>query len=223
MSIYCCCVLCHATIERKQLTNHYDSKACKSVYQPIPRIDGRKTKPAWNCGLTKSTDSRLSNMSEKIRELHSSGHYDEANASKIGKPGKPHSKESKELLSALALANKYQRKTKRSHVFIDSQGRSHVFDSSWEDALAIRLDQLEINWVRPEPIQYELDGKTRNYFPDFYLPDYDLYLDPKNSYCREQQKEKLIAVTRLINLEVIPSLDGCKLVSPTGVEPVMPT
>ena len=26
------------------------------------------------------------------------------------------------------------------------------------------------------------DGKQRTYFPDFYLTDYDVYLDPKNDF-----------------------------------------
>jgi len=88
--------------------------------------------------------------------------------------------------------------------------RLFKFDSSWEDAMAIRLDELNINWDRPKAIQYELDGKLRNYFPDFYLPDYDLYLDPKNPYCYEQQKAKLEIVSKMINLKIITSLIECK-------------
>lgn len=214
MSIYCCCVLCHTTIERKQLTNHHNSKRCKSVFQPEIKVDKRKNRPAWNRGLTKNSDERLANVANKIRDLHSLGVYDCAKSSKIGKPGKPHTAESKTKLSALALENKYQRKSKRSHEFVDKLGRVFIFDSSWEDALAIRLDELNLEWTRPSPIKYTIDGKSRNYFPDFYLPDYDLYLDPKNSYCCEQQKEKLVAVSKLIKLEIITSKDDCKNWSP---------
>lgn len=27
-----------------------------------------------------------------------------------------------------------------------------------------------------------MDGKQHRYTPDFYLPEYDIYLDPKNDY-----------------------------------------
>lgn len=31
-------------------------------------------------------------------------------------------------------------------------------------------------------VYWDDDGKQRRYVPDFYLPKYDLYLDPKNDY-----------------------------------------
>lgn len=67
-----------------------------------------------------------------------------------------------------------------------------MLDSSWEEALAKRLDELSVAWERPGPIQWvDLAGRIRNYFPDFYLPQYQLYLDPKNYGARLTQKEKL--------------------------------
>ena len=88
-----------------------------------------------------------------------------------------------------------------------------MLDSSWEEELAKRLDQLNIEWIRPElPIQYLTpDGKLHNYFPDFYLPKYDIFLDPKNSYAIQVQKEKLdIIKTIMNNLIIIGTLEECK-------------
>lgn len=59
--------------------------------------------------------------------------------------------------------------------------------SSYELRLAISLDENNIVWIRPKPLKYkDPSGKIRNYFPDFYLPDYDIYLDPKNDFLINQ-------------------------------------
>ncbi len=85
------------------------------------------------------------------------------------------------------------------------------FDSSWEDALAIRLDQLDVFWIRPEPIIYQdLNGKKRKYYGDFYLPNYDLYIDPKNSYAQKQQYQKISILSKMINLKILSSLKECQ-------------
>jgi hypothetical protein len=85
-------------------------------------------------------------------------------------------------------------------------GNKHVYngielDSKWEVDIAILLDELNIKWTRPEPIEWiDSVNKKRRYFPDFYLLDYDIYLDPKNPILMEQQKEKLNIVSKQINL-----------------------
>lgn len=81
--------------------------------------------------------------------------------------------------------------------------------SSYELTLAKSLDENNIKWIRPNFISYfhELDNKQRKYFPDFYLIDYDVYLDPKNDflinfhknkiqYVIDQNKIKLIVLTK---------------------------
>lgn len=76
---------------------------------------------------------------------------------------------------------------------------THV-DSSWEVIVLIQLNKMGALWERPQPVPYTIKGKQRNYYPDFYLPDYDLYLDPKNPYRMLKDKEKLTEVTKKINL-----------------------
>lgn len=68
-----------------------------------------------------------------------------------------------------------------------------MLDSSWEELLAKRLDKLDLRWERPkEPLVWiDQAGNNRNYFPDFYLIDHGIYLDPKNPYAYEQQREKI--------------------------------
>ena len=76
------------------------------------------------------------------------------------------------------------------------------FDSKWEVQMAIFLDQNNIAWIVPQDsIEWvDLKNKKRKYFPDFYLPEHDLYLDPKNPIVITKQKEKLDYVSSKINL-----------------------
>lgn len=56
-------------------------------------------------------------------------------------------------------------------------------DSSYEVTVAESLDLNKIKWSRPNSFKYtDLNGILHNYTPDFYLIDYDVYLDPKNDY-----------------------------------------
>lgn len=55
-------------------------------------------------------------------------------------------------------------------------------DSTWEVACAERLDILGIDWERDTSIKLQYKDKKlrpRNYIPDFYLPELDIYLEVK--------------------------------------------
>ena len=54
--------------------------------------------------------------------------------------------------------------------------------STYEVTVAKSLDENKIKWERPAPFQYEMNGEQHRYYPDFYLPDYNVYLDPKNDF-----------------------------------------
>lgn len=77
-----------------------------------------------------------------------------------------------------------------------------VYDSKWESTLAEWFDDTNIIYIRPKQSIPWIDstGKQRKYFPDFYLPTIDLYVDPKNKFCIRDQKEKLDYVSQTINL-----------------------
>lgn len=169
-----------------------------------------------NARLSKNKDSTRK-ASDSISEAHKSGKY-AGSAAKAAKTRKSNGNVlTKETapdwysnVCDSARASTHQRVCKKTHPFVDKRGRTFKFDSSWEDALAIRLDELDIMWERPAPIKYEIDGVLRNYFPDFYLPEHNLYIDPKNPYVESQQQEKLKIVSALINLTILRSLEECK-------------
>lgn len=73
-------------------------------------------------------------------------------------------------------------------------------DSAWEVNLAKWMDDNGIYWERSRKRHMfwwtDDDGQKRRYYPDFYLPDYDVYLDPKNKYRMKMDEYKL---TKVVN------------------------
>ena len=66
-----------------------------------------------------------------------------------------------------------------------SKSRTHVykgvkFHGLWEVKFAMNLDDKNVEWRRPtEKFQYTFEGKTRNYTPDFWIPELDSYVEIK--------------------------------------------
>lgn len=126
--------------------------------------------------------------------------------------GKHHTEETKQLLREKALASKHRRILRSTRSYIKTDGTVVLLDSSWEEALAIRLDSLGIDWVRPGPVKWIDDhGNSHNYFPDFYLTEQDIYLDPKNDVVYNITIEKINKITEVLpNLIILRTLDECK-------------
>ena len=78
------------------------------------------------------------------------------------------------------------------------------------------MDKDNIEWLRPNPIKWvDKNGCIRNYFPDFYLPEYDLFLDPKNPAAYKQQIEKVEwLLSNVKNLKFLLSEKEIELFSP---------
>jgi hypothetical protein len=98
--------------------------------------------------------------------------------------GYKHTPESLEKIRDKALASGHRRLIRSTRYYTQVDGTQVLLDSSWEESLARTLDRLGVVWIRPtQPIKWvDKSGKIHNYFPDFYLPIQDLYLDPKNPH-----------------------------------------
>lgn len=89
-----------------------------------------------------------------------------------------------------------------------------MWDSTWEARLAQRLDALNIRWVRPGKelrIPYTtVDGKHRNYYPDIFLPDSNLFLEVKGHWTPESlhRVQQCQLQHRIIVLETLDAIDG---------------
>lgn len=67
-------------------------------------------------------------------------------------------------------------------------------DSSWEVELAQWFDENYIKWARDKKIKFrwiDSENISHTYYPDFYLEDYNVYVDPKNRFLQEKDKEKI--------------------------------
>lgn len=86
----------------------------------------------------------------------------------------------------------YRERAGRSKKFItvDSFGDRVCLQSSYEMECANVLNALSIEWIRPKALRY--DGKR--YFADFYLPEYQIFLDPKNDYKAKVDEQKIRSV-----------------------------
>ena len=92
-----------------------------------------------------------------------------------------------------------------------------MMDSTWETVMAMRLDELNVKWERDENMKLEYRSKTgrkRNYIPDFYLPDYDVYIEVKGYWTdaakhkmKDVQKRNPVKILILESLEAIASVN----------------
>jgi hypothetical protein len=113
----------------------------------------------------------------------------------------PHSEETKDRLSIIAC----ERLSKHSKYSKNTEYKPGIIlESSFEVRTAIVLDSLNVKWIKVRKgYVWNDNGKTRRYIPDFYLPDYDIFLDPKNDYLIKKDKKKIESAMLLNNIKVI--------------------
>jgi hypothetical protein len=94
----------------------------------------------------------------------------------------------------------YRENAGRSKKFrvLDSNGKETVLQSTYELMCSEILNECSISWIRPKALMYS--GKR--YFADFYLVDYDIYLDPKNNYKAKLDQLKITEVQKQNNVSV---------------------
>ena len=125
--------------------------------------------------------------------------------------GKKHTAETRKKMSEGARKSTHRRLMRHTQEYIKKDGEVVLMDSSWEIALAKRLDELKIEWTRAEPLPWiDSTGKQRNYFSDFYLPEHDIFLDPKNNAAYANQIEKIEYVLKHYpNVFILRTLEEC--------------
>lgn len=137
---------------------------------------------------------------ERRRELGYTNKYTKAKA--LGLPKPIISQETRELLSKRSSEHRHSEATKEKisnsmrlavEKYPDSYSANNVcgrvkvqtykgnnFHGNWEVLVAKWFDNNGISWLRDiKPIEYIWKDKIHLYFPDFYLPEYDLYVEVK--------------------------------------------
>ncbi len=102
--------------------------------------------------------------------------------------GREHTIETKNKLSEYAKKNKLG--GVRQSMKITYKGTT--LGSTYELAVVKDLELNNIVWTTCDRIKYKSsDGKERTYTPDIYLPDFNIYLDPKNDFLIENINPRL--------------------------------
>jgi hypothetical protein len=151
----------------------------KTQYKNLP--EETKKRMTWSKGLTKDTDERVLKASIVLSQ------------SMKGKPGRPHTEETKRKLSEKRIVF-LENNSKHCEWF--SIGGIRV-QGSLEKKLAEFFVEKKIEFDRKK-VFYQ---KHRRYTPDFYLPEYDFYVEVKG-FLYEKDKEKLRNVLLENNIDI---------------------
>ena len=115
------------------------------------------------------------------------------------KPPSLHSKETKEKLS------KIRSESLNNNAFYSKRSvyKGITLDSSYEVSVAKELDKNDIRWLRPKSLKWKDNDQIRRYLPDFYLLDFDVYLDPKNDFLIKKDERKIRLAEEFNNVRII--------------------
>lgn len=173
------------------LCNH--ERLCKENPNKQPHPRGNKGKIGWNKGLTAETNDRVFANRESLRKQRK-----ENGSNWIGRK---HSDKTKELMSIIAS----ERLCKNSKYSINFEYKPGIIlESSYEVETAKILDALNIDWIKVRTgYKWNDNGKIRRYVPDFFLPQYNVFLDPKNDFLIKKDKTKIESAMEMNSITVI--------------------
>lgn len=163
---------------RNSLCNH--ERLCKENpdRQDYIKIGfNNKGHKAWNKGLTKDTDERVSRGAETFKK-----HVLEGKVKlRYGNLNSSSTQEVKDKISKTCLMRSAEGRWHKSLAKDMHYSYNGVdLDGTWELSYAIYLDENKILWNRcSERFPYEMDGKVHFYTPDFYLIESDIYVEIK--------------------------------------------
>lgn len=171
-----------------------------------------KSKMGWARGLTKETDERVKRAAEEQKRLFAEGvtvNYWE---------GKSLSAEHKEKLSIAQakvleeqnISNRFQdiKYYKEKNI----NGEEFSLRGTYELKMALWLNENKILWVRKIYLKYIKGEDNKTYTPDFYLPEYDIYIETKGYYSeKDQDKMKLVLEQNQVNLKMVFTEDIKKI------------
>lgn len=176
---FICSACGRISLTRQSITSHFYVAHTERGKDSHRRAGRKPGLPAWNKGLTKETDERVKLNSHSVSK------------SLYGKPGHPVSEETKQRISKALSGNNHGGRCAWYVVNgIKVQG-------TWEQRFALKMSELGIKWekVKKHAWKYVMNGKTRHYTPDFYLPEHNLYIEIKGFWWGDD-KQKMECVIK---------------------------
>ena len=187
------CEYCQKEYEKQNALNGHKARCKLNPNMKYWRTVYGKGKghKAWNKGLTKETDERIKKQSERFHDRLVKG--------EVNIKSHPHSTDTKEKLSK--IRSEYLASSKNAGGFKDVgwytisnvKNEEYVVRGLWEYNVALKLNELNILWIRNQYLNYFIDGVKKIYNPDFYLPDSNEYIEVKG-YFSDKDKIKMDAV-----------------------------
>lgn len=199
------CKRCNTEIDFFRRNNISCSASCQTTLANIatgPRTEETKTKIS---NKLKGTPSKLKGLPGNTKKyccvfFYKCSQCDNIILSKSTKPTRKTC--SKECQIHAQVGHRTYINGRRKNIYYQTiSGETVLLESSWELEIAQFLDENKFQWIRPKYIKWiDSTGKQRNYYPDFYLPEHDLYLDPKNPYAMKQDIEKMTIISSKVSL-----------------------
>lgn len=210
------CKFCNKECKNNNsLRNH--ERLCKlnpnrqlTTFEKYGSIEGfnKKGRIAWNKGLTKYTSESVANIAKRLSEGQLNGSI------KNPMKGRILTDAQKEKISKKMIEVCKSRDTSLCGKGKRGYYKGYYCQSSWELAYVIYNLDHNIYFIRNKKgFSYIIDNIERTYFPDFYLPDTDTYIEVKGYYDR---KSKIKTQQFRGNLQILqikemkPILDYCK-------------
>ena len=192
------CHLCGKEYSVKGIGTHiWRSHGDGVTHNPnIGFIEGNRIQ--WNKGLTTETNDKVWQAANSLKKS-----YREGRKTVTGSAG--WDKKIKSKNAKTQGFGGYNEKAGRSigEYIADSYGKITYLQSSFELQVAHSLNEHNIKWLRPNYFCYTMGDGERKYYPDFYLPDYDVYLDPKNDYLIQKDFTKIKSVRDQNNVNIL--------------------
>ena len=169
----CSCVVCRKEVSTRGISAHF-----RIVHLGDKPALGNRNFPAWNKGLTKESHPALSVSALKSAATASARGTNRGENRRL-------SAETKKKLSIIMTdryANGWEPTCGRSKKYkweSPVAGQISV-DGTWELIVCKYLDNLGVQWERNRKrFPYVKDGKIRTYQPDFYVSDWDTFIEVK--------------------------------------------
>ena len=134
----------------------------------------------WNKGKTKETDPRIKKYAETHKQHFKEGlisAYWTGKTKETSKEMQDLSSKSSKTISSKVKEGQWHNSFSKSKTIIYNGVKLY---GTWEVKFAKFLDNHNIVWGRPNNrFEYKFKEKVHYYTPDFYLPEYDHYIEIK--------------------------------------------
>lgn len=184
------CDNCKFEISNNNYQKHI--KNCDGLGPRNKRPKTRIGRGGWNKGLN-NNDPRVKRISELVSKTLT------------GRIGHKHTIESKDKIRAAAIKNKLGGHTSKKAIYYKCINGSEIYlQSNYEVKVAESLDLNNIKWIRPKYFNWiDNNGIKHRYYADFYLIDYNVYLDPKNDYLIIKDLDKINRVNEQNKIKIL--------------------